>query len=556
MVEISYRIMNRVLEAKGLPLSVEITNLPDTKTLMRVRGAFTTAKVEMLALIDATPLAEVVNGFRVGVTSDGRIVSGDSAEATSRVAVSYPDEMMKVSKAIGIIGMELPVWAEAALNHNQLTVQAKAGTGALRARIIPTLLEQKLNNGDWYSDRTKERADGTGEDATIAIIRVVRLIELAKMINSQGLSIMREAFRKDRGANVVPVATHDTFKNFDKYMKQRRDKLRTNAILIDNMPILPHGTTVNLTWGIEVESGGARNVDAPGGWDRKGDSSLRSAYGDNSDVDEDGYRYIDPSDCDYADQHEDEYLEGSSSGNRIENPDWIDPDDCEECGSVYAEDDGEYGDCAEFVSPILRSFHSQGLEQITAELSQNPQNDSAGVHVHVGAKHLTPKQLGNLVLGYQMIEPLIEASYRRSTREYCRERPLDDVARVLKSARTAKQLISNDPYTRRTDVTSVYTGDRYHSLNLQSLYSHGTVEFRAMGPVYNYESLIKWASFVREMVNCAGNGAGPRDFSAVTDWNSLMVLFAKFGVEYAKAEFAEIKENTTAELRQLASAEV
>lgn len=556
MVEISYRIMNRVLEAKGLPLSIEITNLPDTKTLLRVRGAFTAAKLEMRALIDSLPLNEVVNGFRVGVTAEGKIVSGDDATAISRVAVSYPDEEITVTKAIGIINLELPNWAEAILLGDVLTMQAKDGTGALRARIIPAMIEDKTNRGEWYGNRTRERATRSGDGATITIMRVARLVEIAQLLNREGLDIMRKAFRKDRGSLVVPVATHDTFSNFDKYMKKRRQTLRTNEILIDNMPILPHGTEVNLTWGIEVESGGARGVDAPGGWDRKGDSSLRSAYGDNCDVDEDGYRYIDPEDCINSEEHMDEYLEGTVSGNRIENPDWMDPDDCDECGSVYAEDDGEYGDCAEFVSPILRSFHSQGLEQITAALSQNPQNDSAGVHVHVGAKHLTPKQLGNLVLGYQMVEPLIEASYRRHVREYCRERPLDDVARVLKSARTAKQLISNDPYTRRTDVTSVYTGDRYHSLNLQSLYSHGTVEFRAMGPVYNYESLIKWASFVREMVNCAGNGAGPRDFSAVTDWNSLMALFAKFGVEYAKAEFAEIKENTTAELRQLASTEV
>jgi hypothetical protein len=364
----------------------------------------------------------------------------------------------------------------------------------------------------------------------------------------------RAALSERRGisANKYEVPTHDTTESLLKYMQKRRKEITSRDDVIPTMPVSKHGKKSSRTWGIEVESGGARGVSKPNGWTRKGDGSLTSAYGESA-------RYIDPLDCDYNDHREecdienyyykgDTYPDGTiatEDGYRTfwgENPAYCDPDDCEDCGNVYDYDDYDDDDCAEFVSPILHSFHSQGLEKLTKRLSQEPQNDSAGVHVHVEARDLTPRQIGALVFAYQMIEPLIEASYRRDTRVYCKRRPDDEFVSIIRNAKTAKALsysqrVGNEPY--------IEPGDRYVSLNLCSLGAHGTVEFRAMGPVYEYDHLIKWAFFCREMVNCAKNNAPGKLWNKVRTFEDVKTIFQAYGSEYNSIVMDEAIEELT-----------
>jgi hypothetical protein len=120
------------------------------------------------------------------------------------------------------------------------------------------------------------------------------------------------------------------------------------------------------------------------------------------------------------------------------------------------------------------------------------------------------------VFGYQIIEPIIKAAYEREVWQYCALRDNRTVLRLMKALSKSE---------------SIDYGTRYTTLNLCSLEEHGTIEFRAMGPVYEYEYLIRWASFCREMVNTAKNGAKAKDYQSVTDEASLRALFIKFGNE-------------------------
>jgi hypothetical protein len=245
---------------------------------------------------------------------------------------------------------------------------------------------------------------------------------------------------------------------FDAFLVTRAARVKKySREIIDNLPAAAHGTASSRKWGIEVESGGARGVSAPQGWRSVSDGSLNSSYSDY-----------------------------------------------------------QNGDCQEFVSPILHSFHSAGLEFLTDELSERPQNNSAGLHVHVEANDLTAPQLGAIVFGYQIIEPIIKAAYEREVWQYCALRDNRTVLRLMKALSKSE---------------SIDYGTRYTTLNLCSLEEHGTIEFRAMGPVYEYEYLIRWASFCREMVNTAKNGAKAKDYQSVTDEASLRALFIKFGNE-------------------------
>lgn len=328
---------------------------------------------------------------------------------------------------------------------------------------------------------------------------------------------------------------------FERHVRRAPDTERH----ISSLPFVPHGLSSSRRWGIEVESGGARGVQTPDGWNAVSDGSLRSAFDGYVEVqdfepyDEQVHRVVHPAHCRNSERHEYVIYSPTAEGADPEsgyaiNPEYLTPDDCEDCGPRVdtvrrtpqtIRHHARNGDCREFVSPILVSMHSNGLEALTTALSQNPQNASAGIHVHVEASDLTSKELATLVFGYDVIEPLIEASYQRERRDYCR-RP--GVNETLAAARHANDASGADRW-------SASGRERYLTLNTQSLSRHGTVEFRAMGPVYEYEYLVRWAMLCRELVNSVAAGATTRDFSSITSWSKLLDFLSRFGKEYMRA---------------------
>lgn len=346
-----------------------------------------------------------------------------------------------------------------------------------------------------------------------------------------------------RGINVQNMSTE----KWQAFFESRRDSIPLEELRTDNidtLPISPHGLRSSRQWGIEIEAAGARYADTPAGWDRKGDSSLESAYEDGgyNENDESAEYYVDAEDC----VHDHNRL----FDNGDQNPDYYDVDICGYHGWQQNEDYVEYrGDTGEFVSPILHSFHSRGLETLVNQLQNEPQNDSAGIHVHVDVDDLTPKQIGGLVFGYEMVEPLIEESYRRETRTYCKSREPYEVVSVIRSSNKATKKARLNYYD--DDPDTINPGDRYVSLNLVSLSAHGTVEFRAMGPVYEYEHLIRWAHFAREMVNLAKSNVTQKEWSGVKSFGQLRALFAQYGSEQDGA-FRDITDNVILEDAELA----
>jgi len=292
----------------------------------------------------------------------------------------------------------------------------------------------------------------------------------------------------------------------------RARPIPSHEMVIPTLPFVGHGFKASRTWGIEIETGAGRDITViPTGWDRKGDGSLESAY--------DGYYNVEPDRCpDYAEYH---MLDE-------DDDDYQDPDYCDSCGEVWG---GGYssGDCVEVVSPILSSMHSAGLESLCNDLEFAPRTDSAGIHVHVEARDLTVGQIRELVLSYDHLEPLIESSYDRVERGYCKRRSTRELLEVVRDAQ-------REPQRRAAEVR---TGDRYVTVNLQSLSYHGTVEFRAMGPRYNYDHLVRWAMFCREMVNVAKAGARSKDFAKVRTFDDVTAIFAKYGSEYRLAAGVE-----------------
>jgi len=297
---------------------------------------------------------------------------------------------------------------------------------------------------------------------------------------SRGVTRPPEKLRQVKNHRPLEVHLSETFKKAPSSAEPQLEKFP-----------LPTKSEALRRWGIEIELAGARGVQTPDGWDRKYDGSLRSAYSNECPCNS--------NDDDYCPYCEDGYHE-----------------DCDDCGYSYEDD------TAEIVSPILYYTNSKGVRQICDEARFEPQNDSAGVHVHVEAKDLSPRQLGALLYAYGIIEPILESSYHRTTREYCHDVDTRHILTGLTEVKTWEKKNTLEP--------NFYSLDRYRSLNLQSIHSHGTVEFRAMGPEYDADYLLRWASFCRHLVEAAKKNVRQKEWEAVKTFEDILRIFRKYGI--------------------------
>jgi hypothetical protein len=265
------------------------------------------------------------------------------------------------------------------------------------------------------------------------------------------------------------------------------------------IPIPEKGTNTSRTWGIEVETVQASRVSRPRGWEAKPDGSLESIDGESG--------------CDC---------------------------DCNDCYDGYhdnCEDDGS--NCMEYVSPILSHFHSNGLNDLCGPLEHAPKNSSPGIHVHVGADDLSVVDISRLVRAYSLVSPFLEPISHRETRGYCKDVSSENLQYWLSAVRKTMRGELTDRYDQNRLITpldvvqaSYYQpDDRYHDLNLMSLGAHGTIEFRVMGPHYNYNHLIKWAWFCREMVNVARLDLPASVWSSVRSMADVIGVLRQYGSE-------------------------
>lgn len=426
--------------------------------------------------------------------------------------------------------------AERLLEGLPATVRANA------VRIVPTSGAPESREILMDDDGTNIRwGDAAASDPGVT---AAELIDGARRIwRASVQQRMRSVDAEAESARQAQIAEHRsrTARSFAAFARRPIDE----AEHVGTLPFVPHGLASSRRWGIEVESGGARGVDAPDGWRAVGDSSLRSAYQDWVEVqdfepyDEEVTRHISPDDCENWERHEmdEQYSEDHDTYITVPVERYIDPRECDSCGRVTRVEHrvpqtvthrAQVGDCREFVSPILVSMHSRGLEQLCEQLSVRPQNDSAGVHVHVEASDLTSKEIATLVFGYDILEPILEKSYRRESRRYCGRREASDVLAAARMVRVG------------ADDFDAHSGSRYVTLNTHSLSEHGTIEFRAMGAVYDYAYLTRWAMLCRELVNLVAAGVTTKQFSQVRTWQDLLNLLAAHGKEYIRASVYEL----------------
>lgn len=348
--------------------------------------------------------------------------------------------------------------------------------------------------------------EGANQYATAAVFDT---LDTFAAFESRRVEFLRRVMRERLGTsvnesrnNAKPVRSGTG--NFSVFYRKARATVESAAVatpygpVLQDIALLPNGTLSSRRWGIEIEAVDIAGISTPEGWSLKDDGSLRSMSESDHDTD-----------CEYWDDHDIDYCNCGAYGDATETGEWV--------------------------SPILRSFHSRGLKHLGDELVNRQSNYSAGVHVHVEASDLTPAQAARVQLIYSLFEPLFEHEYQREEREYCRPVSTDQLMQTLRYGRELRQ-------QGRASTQFPYM-ERYLTVNLNALSAHGTIEFRAMGPRYDYDTLVRWAHFCREMVNLAASRVTQREYLAVRSFRDIIELFAKYGKETATPEWV-VKSGT------------
>ena len=159
--------------------------------------------------------------------------------------------------------------------------------------------------------------------------------------------------------------------------------------------------------------------------------------------------------------------------------------------------DGDYE--VELVTPICRYEDIPVIQQLVERLRRAGalSNGSCGIHVHIDAAAFEAKSLRNLVNIIAAKEDLLYKALRvRVDREYyCQKMNTDFLQRLnLIRPRTREQVsqvwYSEQPDERHT-VNNHYHNSRYHALNLHSVFTKGTVEFRLFNSTVERTDQIK-----------------------------------------------------------------
>ena len=136
----------------------------------------------------------------------------------------------------------------------------------------------------------------------------------------------------------------------------------------------------------------------------------------------------------------------------------------------------------EFVSPICKYEDIETVQELVRKLRAGGArvNDSCGIHVHVDASAHTPQTLRNIVNIMAAKEDLLyKALQVKVNREnYCRKADTRFLEELNHKRPKTMDEVEELWYNGMGGRYSHYDDSRYHALNLHSVFSKGTIEFR------------------------------------------------------------------------------
>jgi hypothetical protein len=167
----------------------------------------------------------------------------------------------------------------------------------------------------------------------------------------------------------------------------------------------------------------------------------------------------------------------------------------------------------EVVSPILRSEADfAAIRTVSAVLLAGgcKINKTCGLHVHVGLPRREHRLPINVLRLYNAFEPVLDSlmppARRGSANGYARP-----------TAFNARVSGANDLNALRM----AYGSDRYRKVNLESIWRHGTIEYRQHAGTIEAEKIIAWATLVLKLTAMANSAP---ELPSVISLESLMTL--------------------------------
>ena len=136
----------------------------------------------------------------------------------------------------------------------------------------------------------------------------------------------------------------------------------------------------------------------------------------------------------------------------------------------------------ELVSPICKYEDIPLLQEVVRTLRHGGAkvNDSCGIHVHIGLGRHTAQTLRNLVNIMAAKEDLLyKALQVEVDRErYCQKADLRFLDELNRRKPRTMEMLEREWYNGESRRFIHYDSSRYHALNLHSVFSKGTIEFR------------------------------------------------------------------------------
>lgn len=153
----------------------------------------------------------------------------------------------------------------------------------------------------------------------------------------------------------------------------------------------------------------------------------------------------------------------------------------------------------ELVTPICRYEDIPTIQQLVERLRRAGAltNESCGLHIHVDAAAFDSRCLRNLVNIVAAKEDLLYKALRVPVRReyYCQKMNTAFLERLNLIRPSTREQVSQVWYTEQPDgatpITAHYHDSRYHALNLHSVFTKGTVEFRLFNSTVERTDQIK-----------------------------------------------------------------
>lgn len=176
--------------------------------------------------------------------------------------------------------------------------------------------------------------------------------------------------------------------------------------------------------------------------------------------------------------------------------------------------DGSVSNGAEVVSPILNPARLNEAHKVTKALKDNGArvDRATGFHVHIGMNAFGDwgtggeENIAKFILNYYAMHHAIAAlvAPSRLNNRYC-------------------AVLNRDNAQRQAEFTAAqnrgaFNGNRYTSLNLESISRHGTVEIRLHQGTLNGVKAIAWSQFIAGMIDATVNGADFTTSESLTPW--------------------------------------